>query len=152
VPTISTVSDVRRAPGPASGGPGPAYGDAVRARGRSGPPASLSAGLATRPVGGGTPTPYAARVLAAVDRIPPGKVMSYGDVAEFVGSGSGRAVGAVMSRHGHEVPWQRVVLSTGEPAPSAPAEALRLLRAEGVPMRGDRVDMRAARWDGSGSE
>ena len=90
-------------------------------------------------------------MLAAVDRIPPGKVLSYGDVAEFVGSGSGRAVGAVMSRHGHEVPWQRVVLSTGEPAPSAPAEALRLLRAEGVPMRGDRVDMRAARWDGSGS-
>ena len=121
-------------------------------RGRSGPPASLSAGLATRPVSGGTPTPYAALVLAAVDRIPPGKVMSYGDVAEFVGSGSGRAVGAVMSRHGHEVPWQRVVLSTGEPAPSAPVEALRLLRAEGVPMRGDRVDMRAARWDGSVAE
>ena len=108
----------------------------------------MSAGLATRPIGGGRPTAYAARVLAVVDRIPPGKVMSYGDVAEFVGSGSGRTVGAVMSRHGHEVPWQRVVLSTGEPAPSAPAEALRLLRAEGVPMRGDRVDMRAARWDG----
>jgi alkylated DNA nucleotide flippase Atl1 len=93
-------------------------------------------------------TPYAALVLAAVDRIPAGKVMSYGDVAEFVGSGSSRAVGAVLSRHGHEVPWQRVVLSSGAPAPSQPEEALRLLRAEGVPMRGDRVDMRKARWDG----
>jgi methylated-DNA-protein-cysteine methyltransferase-like protein len=120
-------------------------------RERSGRGASVSAGLATRPVGGGTPTPYAAKVLAVVDRIPRGKVMSYSDVAEYVGSGSGRAVGAVMSRHGHEVPWQRVVLSTGEPAPSAPVEALRLLRAEGVRMRagGERVDMDRARWDGS---
>lgn len=111
--------------------------------------ASLSAGLGTRPVAGGRPTPYAARVLAAVDHIPRGRVMSYSDVAEYVGGGSGRSVGAVMSRHGHEVPWQRVVLSTGAPAPSAPEEALRLLRAEGVPMRGDRVDMDRARWDGS---
>jgi alkylated DNA nucleotide flippase Atl1 len=108
----------------------------------------VSAGLATRPGAGGRPTLHAVQVLAVVDRIPRGKVMSYGDIAEFVGSGSGRTVGAVMSRHGHEVPWQRVVLSTGEPAPSAPDEALRLLRAEGVPMRGDRVDMRLARWDG----
>lgn len=115
------------------------------------PPASVSAGLATRLVTGGPPTPYAALVLAAVDRIPPGRVMSYGDVAEYVGSGSARAVGAVLSRHGHEVPWQRVVLSTGEPAPASPVEALRLLRSEGVPMRGERVDMDRARWDGSAS-
>jgi alkylated DNA nucleotide flippase Atl1 len=90
-------------------------------------------------------------VLAVVDRIPRGRVMSYGDVAEFLGAGSGRAVGAVMSRHGHEVQWQRVVRSTGEPAPSSPVEALRLLRAEGVAMRGDRVDMARARWDGKES-
>lgn len=118
-------------------------------RGRgSGAPASVSAGLATRPGAGGRPTAYAMRVLAVVDRIPRGRVLSYGDIAEFLGTGSARTVGAVMSRHGHEVPWQRVVLSTGDPAPSSPAEALRLLRAEGVPMRGDRVDMPAARWDG----
>jgi alkylated DNA nucleotide flippase Atl1 len=110
--------------------------------------ATVSAGLGTRLVVGGPPTPYAAEVLAVVERIPRGTVMSYGDVAEFVGRGSGRAVGAVLSRHGHEVPWHRVVQSTGAPAPSAPAEALRLLRAEKVPMRGDKVDMRLARWNG----
>jgi methylated-DNA-protein-cysteine methyltransferase related protein len=93
-------------------------------------------------------TPYAAAVLAVVERIPRGRVMSYGDVAEYVGTGTARTVGMVMSRHGHEVPWQRVVLSTGEPAPSHPDEARRLLRAERVPMRGDRVDMARARWDG----
>lgn len=120
----------------------------MRARAGTGP-ASLSAGLGTRLVAGGRPTPYAARVLEVVDRIPPGRVMSYSDVAEYVGRGSGRSVGAVMSRHGREVPWQRVVLSTGAPAPSAPEEAMRLLRAEGVPLRGERVDMDRARWDGS---
>jgi alkylated DNA nucleotide flippase Atl1 len=104
--------------------------------------------LGTRIVSGGRPTPYAARVLDVVERIPAGRVMSYGDVADYVGSGSARAVGAVMSRHGHEVPWQRVVLSTGAPAPSHPDEALRLLRAEGVLMRGNRVDMARARWNG----
>jgi methylated-DNA-protein-cysteine methyltransferase related protein len=119
-----------------------------RARRAVGAAGSVSAGLATRVVGGGRLTPYAALVLAAVDRIPRGQVMSYGDVAEYVGSGSARAVGAVLSRYGHEVPWQRVVLSTGEPAPSQPDEALRLLRAEGVPMRGERVDMSRARWSG----
>jgi alkylated DNA nucleotide flippase Atl1 len=94
------------------------------------------------------PTPYAEKVLSVVERIPSGRVMSYGDVAEYVGSGSARAVGAVMSRYGAEVPWQRVVLSTGDPAPSHPDEARRLLRAEGTPMRGDRVDMARGRWDG----
>jgi methylated-DNA-protein-cysteine methyltransferase related protein len=116
-------------------------------RNRSGT-ASVSAGLATRIVEGGRPTPYAARVLDIVERIPRGKVMSYGDVAEYVGSGSGRTVGAVMSRHGHEVPWHRVVQSTGAPNPASPAEALRRLRRDRTPMRGDKVDMRLARWDG----
>jgi len=112
--------------------------------------ASVSAGLATRIVEGGRPTPYAAEVLAVVDRIPRGKVMSYGDVAEFVGRGTGRTVGAVMSRYGHEVPWHRVVQASGGPNPASPEEALRRLRRDRTPMRGDRVDMRLARWDGRG--
>lgn len=88
-------------------------------------------------------------MLAVVALIPAGRVMSYGDVAEYVGSGTGRTVGAVMSRHGHEVPWHRVVRSTGEPNPASPEEALRRLRRDRTPMRGDRVDMRLARWNGS---
>ncbi len=117
---------------------------------RTRPPESVSAGLATHPLVGGKPTPFAADVLDVVARIPVGKVMTYGDVAEYVGGGSGRAVGAVMSRHGHEVCWQRVVLSTGEPSPSNPQEALERLRADGTPLLpgGERVDLSTARWDG----
>jgi methylated-DNA-protein-cysteine methyltransferase-like protein len=93
---------------------------------------------------------YAEAVLAVVARIPRGRVLSYGDIAEYVGAGSGRTVGRVMSLHAHgDVPWQRVVRASGHPAPVAVEAALGLLRAEGTPMRGDRVDMRKARWDGS---
>ena len=74
--------------------------------------------------------------------------MTYGDVAEYLGAGSARTVGMVMSRHGHEVPWQRVVQAGGRPAEPLVAEALAILRAEGCPLRGEKVDLARARWDG----
>ena len=110
--------------------------------------ASASAGLAVRARAGAPPTPYARQVLDVVDRIPPGKVLTYGDVAELMGRGSPRTVGAVMSDHGREVPWQRVVQASGRPAEPYLQEALRLLTAEGCPVRGERVDLASARWDG----
>jgi O-6-methylguanine DNA methyltransferase len=93
-------------------------------------------------------TPFARRVLDAVERIPRGMVMSYGDVAEYVGAGSARAVGTVMSRHGGEVPWHRVLHADGTCATHKSDRQLDLLRDEGVAMRGARVDMSRARWDG----
>jgi alkylated DNA nucleotide flippase Atl1 len=106
--------------------------------------------VATRSLVGGTPSAYASEVLEVVARIPAGKVLTYGDVAELVGRGSGRAVGAVMSRHGFEVPWHRVVLSSGYPNPAGPVEALRLLREDGTPLGrgGEKVDLDRARWSG----
>ena len=117
---------------------------------RTGPPRSVSAGVGTRPIMGGTPSAYAAEVLDIVAQIPAGKVLTYGDVAELIGRGSGRAVGAAMSRHGHEVAWHRVVLSSGHPNPAGPVEALRRLQADGTPIAvgGERVDLQAARWRG----
>ena len=94
-------------------------------------------------------TPFARLVLDAVERIPRGKVMSYGDVAEFVGAGSARAVGTVMARHGSEVPWHRVLHNDGTCATHKSERQLDLLRDEGVPVVGARVDMRQARWDGT---
>jgi len=94
-------------------------------------------------------TPFARLVLDAVERIPRGKVMSYGDVAEFVGAGSARAVGTVMARHGSEVPWHRVLHNDGTCATHKSERQLDLLREEGVPVVAARVDMRRARWDGT---
>ena len=95
-------------------------------------------------------TPYVEAVLAVVEAIPPGRVMSYGDIAEYVGSGGPRQVGRVMSEYGGGVPWWRVVRTDGSLPPSHEGEGLDLLRAEGTPMRpgGDHIDMRRARWDG----
>jgi alkylated DNA nucleotide flippase Atl1 len=100
-----------------------------------------------RHVAGGL-TEFARRVLDAVEESPRGCVLSYGDVAELVGAGSARAVGTVMSRWGSEVPWQRVVHADGTCATHKVDRQLAILRAEGVPVTGDRVDMARARWDG----
>ena len=74
---------------------------------------------------------------------PVGQVVTYGDLAGMVGSGSGRTTGRVMALYGGAVPWWRVVLASGAPAPGHEREALRRLRAEGVPLRpdGPRVDL-----------
>ena len=74
--------------------------------------------------------------------------MTYGDVADYLGSGTGRTVGTVMSRYGSEVPWWRVVRADGRAAEPHEQEALDHLAAEGCPLQGERVALAAARWDG----
>ena len=90
------------------------------------------------------------RVLRVVELIPPGRVMSYGDVAEYLGEGGPRQVGQVMSRGTRDLPWWRVIRADGSPPPGHEAECLAAQRTEGTPMRpdGTRADMRRARWDG----
>ena len=94
---------------------------------------------------------FAAEVLDVVEAIPAGMVMTYGDVAEYLGRGGPRQVGQVMSRWGGAVPWWRVLKADGSPPPGHEAEALRHYRGERTPLRpgGERVDLRRARWDGS---
>jgi alkylated DNA nucleotide flippase Atl1 len=85
-------------------------------------------------------------VLALVERIPPGRVMSYGAIADYLGQGGPRQVGTVMARYGASVPWYRVVTAAGRVVPGHEQVALRELRAEGTALRGERVDMPAAAW------
>ena len=97
---------------------------------------------------------FASQVLDVVDSIPPGRVMSYGDIAEYLAAGPGpRQVGRVMAVYGAAVAWWRVIHSDGTPAPGHDSVALRHYLAEGTPLRSARppvrVDMRRARWPGS---
>jgi methylated-DNA-protein-cysteine methyltransferase-like protein len=85
-------------------------------------------------------------VLALVEQIPPGRVMSYGAIADYLGRGGPRQVGSVMSHYGGPVPWHRVVAANGRLVPGHEREALRRHAAEGTPMRGEKVDMRRAAW------
>ncbi|HKE64620.1 MAG TPA: MGMT family protein [Micromonosporaceae bacterium] len=92
---------------------------------------------------------YAEAVLDVVARIPAGRAITYGAIAEWLGSGGPRQVGTVMARYGGGVPWHRVVNASGRLVPGHEVEALRRHRAEGTPLRGpnlDRVDLAAAFW------
>jgi alkylated DNA nucleotide flippase Atl1 len=88
-------------------------------------------------------------VLDVVAAIPPGRVMTYGDVAAALGTRAARGVGGVMARYGSDVPWWRVVRAGGHPPIDHEARALEHYRAEGTPLRwtGDvsRVDLALAR-------
>lgn len=96
------------------------------------------------------PTPFAERVLDLVATIPPGRVLTYGDVAERLGSRAPRAVGTTLSRFGGGVPWWRVVRAGGLLAPGHEVAATEHLLAEGVAVlpgpTGPRVDLDRHRW------
>lgn len=90
-----------------------------------------------------TPEEYVEAVLAFVERIPPGRVMTYGSIADALadafGRNSARRVGTIMATHGGAVPWYRVVGAGGRLPPGHENEARRRLEAEGVPFRSERV-------------
>jgi methylated-DNA-protein-cysteine methyltransferase related protein len=94
-------------------------------------------------------TPFARRVETCVRRIPPGRVVSYGRVAGWVGRPDGaRAVGRVMAQGLDGVPWHRVVTATGRLVPGHEREHALLLRAEGVRVRGCHVADPIPWWSG----
>jgi alkylated DNA nucleotide flippase Atl1 len=88
-------------------------------------------------------------VLEIVSAIPPGRVMTYGDVAATLGSRGARAVGQIMARYGSDVPWWRVLRAGGLPPRGHEDRALLFYRAEGTPLKGPsknyRVDLSKAR-------
>ena len=90
---------------------------------------------------------YVERVLALVERIPRGRVTTYGAIADQLGVGGPRQVGAVMASYGGPVPWWRVVRADGSLPPSHDHEALQAYREEGTPLRpSGAVDLKQAFW------
>jgi alkylated DNA nucleotide flippase Atl1 len=78
---------------------------------------------------------FVSRVLAVVETIPAGHVMTYGEVAATVGSRAARAVGQVMSRYGSEITWWRVIRVGGCPPITHEDRALVHYTAESTPLR-----------------
>ena len=79
-------------------------------------------------------------ILERVRAVPEGFVRTYGDVSP----GAPRAAGAVLHKTDDpSLPWHRIVRADGSLAKGS--RQRRLLEAEGVPFRGPRVDMAAAR-------
>lgn len=102
---------------------------------------------------------YVEDVLSLVERIPVGRVMSYGAIADHLGRCGPRRVGNVMGTDGAAVPWWRVVRVDGSLPPSHERRALEHYRVEGTALRGaavggsgaTRVDMTRAAWSPTGA-
>jgi len=88
--------------------------------------------------GGGprSPADVDEAVFDVVEQIPAGRVSTYGAVGRLV----------ALSAGGAAVPWHRVLRADGTAADAVRARQLELLAGEGVPTRGQRVDLRAVGW------
>jgi alkylated DNA nucleotide flippase Atl1 len=98
---------------------------------------------------------YALAVLAVVELIPAGRVLTYGDVAELLEGGGPRQVGRVLSHSTREVPWWRVLRAGGHPPRGLGLRARLHYDEEGTVLSVPpgaaapddyRVDLSASRW------
>ncbi|MEO7079557.1 MGMT family protein [Rhodococcus sp. BP22] len=87
------------------------------------------------------------RVREIVASVPPGRVVTYGDIAAAAGLSSPRTVGWIMRTDSADLPWHRVVPANGRPAAHLATRQLAELQGEGVEIRDGRVDLRTARFD-----
>jgi alkylated DNA nucleotide flippase Atl1 len=88
---------------------------------------------------GGDPDDRITRIIERIRAIPEGFVRTYGDIDPK----APRLVGRILATTTVDVPWHRVVRSDGTVANGA--RQLTMLRREGVPIKGARVQLRDAR-------
>ncbi len=98
------------------------------------------------------------RIYEVVCQVPPGRVASYGQIAEIVGPGcDARMVGYAMAATpaGRDIPWQRIVNREGrvsQPGTGGAKQRMRL-EAEGIQFdTRNRIDMRQYGWEGPDPE
>jgi methylated-DNA-protein-cysteine methyltransferase related protein len=76
------------------------------------------------------------RILDVLMALQPGEVVTYGDIAEVAGYPKlSRLVGHILATTDVEVPWWRVVNSTGRLVPGHARKQTTLLREEDVIVR-----------------
>jgi methylated-DNA-protein-cysteine methyltransferase-like protein len=85
---------------------------------------------------------FGEEVATLLERLEPGDVVSYGEIAEEAGfPGAARAVGNLV-RTTPGLPWWRVVAKSGRLAPGLEQRQTELLRSEGVTVVNGRVKLR----------
>jgi len=97
---------------------------------------------------------FTAKVYEIVKKIPPGKVATYKQVARLAGSPNAfRAVGTAMKNNPDlkTIPCHRIVGSDGKmhgySAGQGTMTKIKMLKAEGVPFTGNKVELSFSRWD-----
>jgi methylated-DNA-protein-cysteine methyltransferase-like protein len=128
-------------------------GKSAVAPGRSKKKHSAAPKNARRKVAAPVVTDIPARILAAVRRIPRGKVCTYGDVADVAGlPRRARLVGTVLRQTpaSRDLPWFRVINAGGRISFPAGSDAYlrqrRKLESEGVVFIGGRIDLKRHGW------
>ena len=107
---------------------------------------------------------YYEQVWRLVRQVPPGKVATYGQIAQMLPPPAGiepqeykafgpRWVGEAMAACPDDVPWQRVINSQGKISQRPGAQRQRqLLEEEGILFVKDKVDLKVYQWHGPGHE
>ena len=86
-------------------------------------------------------TPFEDAVVAVIEGIRRGETATYGEIAAEAGfPGAARAVGNIV-RTVPDLPWWRVVSTTGRLVPGLEIEHTQRLRAEGILVKNGRVSM-----------
>jgi methylated-DNA-protein-cysteine methyltransferase-like protein len=101
------------------------------------------------------PSDAYARIYAVIQRIPPGRVATYGQVAALAGlAGHARQVGYALhsSPEDLDLPWHRVINAKGEVSPRAePGQdgfQRHLLEEEGIVFNTNgRIELKRYQWD-----
>jgi methylated-DNA-protein-cysteine methyltransferase-like protein len=99
--------------------------------------------------------PLYEQIYLVIKQIPPGKVATYGQIAEIVGGCTARMVGYALSAlsPNSAIPWQRVINRLGKISPRGDGlssiQQRQLLEAEGVRFdEQGRVDFNEFGWLG----
>lgn len=87
----------------------------------------------------GDPSSFESEVVSVLRGLRPGEIMTYGEVAAEAGfPGAARAVGRVL-KNSDDLPWWRIVTSTGRLVPGLEQLHRQLLAAEGVMVKDGRI-------------
>jgi methylated-DNA-protein-cysteine methyltransferase related protein len=110
------------------------------------------------------PEAYYEQVWNLARQVPPGKVATYGQLAQLLPPPVGvepeiyktfapRWVGSALAACPPDVPWQRVINAQGKISKRPGAERQRqLLEQEGILFVKDKVDLKLYNWRGPGGE
>ncbi len=89
---------------------------------------------------------FSTRVFEIVKRIPRGRVATYGEIARALNTRACRAVGQALKKNRNpQVPCHRVIKSSGKIGGfrgNQTREKARILRSEGIEIRGNRIDLK----------
>ena len=84
-------------------------------------------------------------VIEVIERLEPGDVLTYGEVAAEAGHpGAARAVGSLLRTTAADIPWWRVVGSGGHLRSPNPARQAQLLADDGVLVVNNRINLNQA--------